>query len=116
MNHKGRVFGQNLDYFMEKRGITVKKLADELGYTENEVYRIIDARQYVDLEEKKNISKVLDVSLEELETEDSAIENPGLECRGKFSKREYKNLILDLFDAYCDIQELLSHYRNESEL
>ncbi len=31
-----------------------------------------------------------------------------LECRGEFSSEENKKKILDLFDTYCDVQEVLA--------
>lgn len=116
MNYKGRVFGQNLSFYMDKQGISPEEMAEELGYTVNEIYNIIDARQYVSMAEKKNIANILKISVDDLITENNTFDNPCLECRGNFTTLENKNLILDLFDSYCDIQQLLEHYRKESTL
>lgn len=116
MNYKGRVFGQNLSFYMDKQGISPEEMAEELGYTVNEIYNIIDARQYVSMAEKKNIANILKISVDDLITENNTFDNPCLECRGNFTTLENKNLILDLFDSYCDIQQLLEHYRKESAL
>ena len=41
--------------------------------------------------------------------EDKYYENAGcFECRGEFSSPENKKIILDLFDTYCDVQEVLA--------
>ena len=40
--------------------------------------------------------------------EDLIYENAGCyECRGEFSEPSNKKIIFDLFDTYCDIQEVL---------
>lgn len=45
--------------------------------------------------------------MDELMVEDDMISGGYIEYRGQFSERSNKDKILDIFDAYCDIQELL---------
>ena len=85
-------------------------MADRLGYSEQELCQILDARLFLTTEEKEQIAAALGVTVEALyEVQDDLIyENAGCyECRGEFSKPSNKKIIFDLFDTYCDIQEVL---------
>ena len=110
MREQSRVFGNNLQLYMKKAGIGVNEFAKKLGYSEYEVQKMMDARLIPDNGEKEEIAKMLGVSVETLykKLEDKSYEQAGcLECRGRFSPAAHKREILDLFDAYCDVQETL---------
>lgn len=110
MANKGRVFGRNMYYYMIEKKISPEELAGRLGYLVEEIRKIFDARLFVDRLEKKDIAEALGVSLEDLLDEKKIIPQDSrslIEYRGEFSKEENKEHILDLFDMYCDIQELL---------
>ena len=110
MNSQGRVFGRNLSYYMNKKGINRAALAKKMGYTEEDIQRIIDGRLFIRLSEKQAFSDELDVPLSDLtdEQKDIPLDQYGcIECRGMFSSDASRNKILDLFDAYCDIQEMI---------
>lgn len=112
MRETNRVFGNNVKYLLSQQGISVAQFGKELGYTEFEVYKIMDARLLLDNQEKDEIRAFLGLdSVEELYVarDDAKYEQAGcIECRGSFDKPENKKLILDILDLYCDVQEALA--------
>lgn len=119
MKTKNRIFGQNICVYMHKQNISAKKMAELLGYSENEVYQIIDSRLYVSLKEKIDIANALNVSIEDLNNPvaNRPLEESGyIECRGEFSNSENFSTILNLFDCYCDVQEVLFQEREEEKI
>lgn len=110
MREQSRVFGNNLRFYMNRAGMNVEELAEKLGYSEYEIQKVMDARLFLDSEEKEQVAELLGVTVAALYDvlDDRSYELAGcMECRGKFSTAEYKKEILDLFDAYCDVQETL---------
>lgn len=110
MSERSRVFGNNVRVYLNKREMEPEQLAKRLGYSEQEVRRIMDARLFLTTEEKEQIAAELGVTVETLYEvqEDLIYENAGCyECRGGFSQPSNKKIIFDLFDTYCDIQEVL---------
>ena len=109
MKNKSRVFGRNMYYYMKEKSLSVRDLADKLGYLEEEIKKIFDARLFVDRLEKQEIADALGVSLDELMNEIVIPhdERNLIEYRGEFSNEDNREYILDLFDMYCDIQEIL---------
>lgn len=65
----------------------------------------------MDREKQDRVAEILEVTLDDLHRplEDKCCESAGcFECRGEFSNPENKKIILDLFDTYCDVQEVLA--------
>lgn len=111
MSEKSRIFGNNLRVFLKSKNMQPEHLAEQLGYSAQEVRRMMDARLFLTMEEREEIANALDVTVDDLYQvqDDKTYERAGcLECRGEFSQPEHKKEILDLFDIYCDIQELLA--------
>lgn len=119
MINKNRVFGQNVYYNMMNKNSNVLYWAERLGFSEQDLRRIFDARLFLDTKEKEEIARALGVSMENLFDDNMEIphdERSLIEYRGAFSKKENKEKILDLFDMYCDIQELLIRERLKPSL
>lgn len=111
MREKSRVFGHNLRFYLNQKGMRPEQLAKKLGYSEYEIQKMMDARLFLDRQEQQQIAKALDVSLDVMyeSQKDHIYESVGcFECRGKFSTANNKKIILDLFDVYCDVQEVLA--------
>lgn len=111
MREKSRVFGYNLRFFLNQKGMQPEQLAGKLGYSEHEVQKIMDARLYLDKQEQEQVAEALNVPLDILyePQDDQLYENVGcFEYRGEFSTADNKKTIFDLFDVYCDIQEVLA--------
>ena len=103
-----RTFGENVYRLMWHNGFNPDSLATILGYKVEEVRKFFDARLFLDDEEHENIARVLNTTVENLYREvEPKPEGNYIEYRGSFSSGDNKNKILDLFDAYCDIQEIL---------
>lgn len=110
MSERSRVFGNNLRVYLKKKKMEPEQLAKRLGYSAQEVHRMMDARLFLTAEEKEQIAAELGVTVEALYEmqADRIYENAGCyECRGEFSEASNKKIIFDLFDTYCDIQEVL---------
>ena len=110
MGKDSRVFGSNLRFYLRQKEMQPQQLAERLGYSEYEIQKMMDARLFLDKQEQEQIASVLEISLDTLYEPlgDACYESAGcLECRGEFSTAENKKEILDLFDVYCDVQEVL---------
>lgn len=113
MSKVSRVFGQNLGCLIKEKKINESELAERLGYSIQDIKNIMDSRLFIPKVEKEQIAETIGVSLVDLlhEKEWGTTSNPLIECRGYFSSESSQNEILDLFDAYCDIQEMLERER-----
>lgn len=110
MREQSRVFGNNLRFYMNRAGMKAEELAEKTGYSVYEIQKVMDGRLFLEGEEKEQIAEILDISADTLYTalDDRSYELAGcMECRGRFSTAGHKKEILDLFDAYCDVQETL---------
>lgn len=111
MDRENRVFGNNMRFYSHQNGRQLTWLAEELNCSEYEVQKMMDARIFLDREEQERVAEILGVTLEVLHQplDDTSYEDVGcFECRGEFSTPENKKIILDLFDTYCDVQEVLA--------
>ena len=110
MNKQGRIIGRNIQYFMSQKGIDDETLASKLGFSKLDVARIKDARLFLSYEDLNAIADALQVSVGELVDEDLCKGERDflVGCQGEFANEENKEKILNLMDAYCDIQEMLN--------
>ena len=111
MNEKNRVFGNNVKLSIVNGGLDEKKVAEHLGYSKYDLWKIMDGRLFLDEEEKADIAEELHTTIEDLYVVRPQGEYRAagcMECRGDFSRAENKSFILDLFDIYCDVQEILA--------
>lgn len=111
MSERSRVFGNNLRVYLKKKKMEPEQLADRLGYSAQEMRRMMDARLFLTTEEREQVAAELGVTVDALyePMEDKVYENAGcFECRGEFSKPSNKKIIFDMFETYCDIQEVLA--------
>jgi hypothetical protein len=115
MIEKNRLFGNNVKFSIVSQNLNESSVAAHLGYSKYELWKIMDGRCFLDAEEKADIARELNTSVEILCTERNPEEYEGvgcIECRGNFSSKQHKKEILDLFDIYCDIQELIAETDN----
>lgn len=111
MEDKRRVFGNNLQYYLNEKKLGMEEFAESLGYSLYEIQKIIYARLFPDRQEQEQIAEALGLPVDTLyeALPDEAYERVGcFECRGRFSSAERKKEVFDLFDVYCDIQETLA--------
>ncbi len=111
MNEMNRVFGNNVKLFIYNKKLDEQVVAEHLNYSQYDLWKIMDGRLFLDDDEKQDIAKELQTTVEELYIPRSEMEyhDAGcMECRGEFSSADNKKHILDLLDVYCDIQELIA--------
>lgn len=111
MNERNRVFGNNVKFFIVNGKFNEQTVAEHLGYSKYDLWKIMDGRLFLDEDEKADIAKELKTTVEELyvpREEEQYHEVGCMECRGEFRSSENKTYILDLLDMYCDVQELIA--------
>lgn len=110
MSEKSRIFGNNLAVFLKQNNVSVEEFAKQTGYSEQEIQRIMGGRIFLFQKERREIADFLGVSIEEMfkDKGQKFYESAGcFGCIGEFSSNESKKKIFDIFDTYCDIQEIL---------
>ena len=111
MNERNRVFGNNVKFLIVNGKFNEQTVAEHLGYSKYDLWKIMDGRLFLGEDEKADIVRELQTTVEDLyvpRTEDEYHEVGCMECRGAFSSSENKTCILDLLDMYCDVQELIA--------
>lgn len=107
---KRKIFGYNLRKIIEEKKLDYKEVAESLEYEIIDFCRVLDGRCVLSYDEQQDIADYLHVSVEEL-LEQQSIENYAaagcFEFRGQFEYPENFDKIMELFDDYCDVQELL---------
>lgn len=89
MDMENRGFGNNMRFYSHRKEKRLKWLAEQLECSECEVQKMMDARIFLDREER--VAEILGVTLEVLyqPLEDRCYEEVGcFECRGEFSTPE----------------------------
>lgn len=104
-----RVLGNNITLLLTQRGITKESFANALGYSLFDVQKLCDARLFADEEDIEEIANYFKISKDVLFF-DNGEKYSGegfMDCMGKFKKPENREKILDIFDMYCDMKEVL---------
>ncbi|CCQ96471.1 Plasmid maintenance system antidote protein [[Clostridium] ultunense Esp] len=107
------IIGQNILAILNKKSLTQAALAEKLGWTRQDVNKIIHGRKNVTAQELKEISEALIVSMEELVKEDSERENtePIKLFMGQVSTKEaqmgliHAQKIMDMILFHSQVQE-----------
>lgn len=106
-----RILGNNINLLLNQRGIKYEDFAKALGYSVSDVHRLCDARLGTSTEDIKDIAQFLEVEESGLfvdKGEKAYVGDGFMHCMGEFKYIENKYKILDIFDMYCDMQELLA--------
>lgn len=115
------IIGQNILAILNKKSLTQAALAEKLGWTRQDVNKIVHRRKNVTAQELKEISDVLNVSMEELVKEDSVNENiePIKLFMGQVSTKEaqmgllHAQKIMDMVLFHSQVQENKSKLMKE---
>jgi transcriptional regulator with XRE-family HTH domain len=115
------IIGQNILAILNKKSLTQAALAEKLGWTRQDVNKIVHGRKNVTAQELKEISDVLNVSMEELVKEDSVNENiePIKLFMGQVSTKEaqmgllHAQKIMDMVLFHSQVQENKSKLMKE---
>ncbi len=115
------IIGQNILEILKKKSLTQAALAEKLGWTRQDVNKIVHGRKNITAQELKEISDVLNVSMEELVKEDSVNENiePIKLFMGQVGTKEAKmgllhaQKIMDMVLFHSQVQENKSKLMKE---
>ena len=66
MREKSRTFGNNLRFYLNQRGVAPKQFAEQVGYSEYEIQRLMDGRLFLDRQEQQQLASALGLSTEDL--------------------------------------------------
>lgn len=103
-----RIVGQNIELLMQRNGIQASMIAEQLGYSEIDVYKIMEGSLLITGSEMCEIAEVLHVDIAELEmTRDEEEYRPLLHCMGNYKNVESKDKIMDFIDLYIDLEEAM---------
>ena len=105
MNEKNRVFGNNVKLFISDKNLSEQTVAEHLGYSKYDLWKIMDGRLFLDEDEKRDIAEELQTTVEDLympRSEEKYHAAGCIECRGEFSHADTKAYILDLLDVYVN--------------
>lgn len=109
---RARVLGDNVRLLLLQHGNDKEAFAEQLGYSLLDVEKLCDARLFTTEEDVKDIASYFEVQPEYLYTrqDESIYTGDGfLDCMGQFKNPENRELILDIFDMYCDVKEALEN-------
>ncbi|TYP57458.1 helix-turn-helix domain-containing protein [Thermosediminibacter litoriperuensis] len=115
------IIGQNILEILNKKSLTQAALAERLGWTRQDVNKIIHGRKNVTAKELKEISDALNVSMEELVKEGSVKENvkPIKLFMGQVSTKEarigllHAQKIMDMILFHSQVRENKSKLMKE---
>ncbi|WP_422446730.1 helix-turn-helix domain-containing protein [Thermoanaerobacterium sp. DL9XJH110] len=115
------IIGQNILTILNKKSLTQAALAEKLGWTRQEVNKIVHGRKNVTAQELKKISDALNVSMEELVKEGAVNENiePIKLFMGQVSTKEarlgllHAQKIMDMVLFHSQVQENKSKLMKE---
>jgi transcriptional regulator with XRE-family HTH domain len=105
-----RLIGNNIQLFMHNRDISEEDIAVSLGYSQNDISRILEGRIFLSLNELQDIANYFDIDVEELFDKKSSelYEDAGcIHYIHPFKDQANLDQIMDIFDLICDIEEVL---------
>lgn len=105
-----RLFGNNCQLQMQKNNIGKSEFAEKLGYSDDEVKKLLEGKLPLFNDDIKDIAAFFNISESEMFKNygDQAYNDAGcMHCMGDFINPENKELILDIFDQYCTLEECI---------
>lgn len=115
------IIGQNILTILNKKSLTQAALAEKLGWTRQDINKIVHGRKNITAQELKDISNALNVSMEELVKESTINENiePIKLFMGQVSTKEaqlgllHAQKIMDMVLFHSQVQENKSKLMKE---
>lgn len=106
-----RIIGKNCRLLMQKQAVSEEEFAKKLGYSVLDVKKLMDGRIFTthrDIQDIASFFKVLPEFI--LKDHGKAAYNGSgfMYCMTDFSDEDNEEKILDIFDMYCDLKEMLS--------
>lgn len=105
-----RIIGNNCRLQLIQNNVSADTFADALGYSLSDVEKLCDGRLFVTEKDVADIADYFGISEDDLYRDYGQAQYTGesfMHCMGQFKREENKDLILDIFDMYCDLKEAL---------
>lgn len=100
-----RDIGNNIRWQLNVKNISRERFCKKLNYSEIELDKLLEGRLAVFSSDINDIASFFSTDKEDLVEYYPQRDN--LHCMGNFSSKENKDKILDLFDMYCNLKEIM---------
>jgi len=107
---QARTIGNNIKLLLQENRLSYKDLAKGLGFKEIEIAKICDGRLMITDQDLSEIAEFFDVEIDFLLEEKSKEEYSGnlfVHYMHTFNEEKNEQMILDIFDYYCDMKEAI---------
>lgn len=105
MANMSRTLGISIYELMQKAGIARDGFAEQMQYTEKELYDVVEGKKFLSPSEIGKIAVVLGITKAELINYHADLLIPELQYMKKFSDSDHLDFILDLLDEYVGCRE-----------
>lgn len=108
---QARTIGNNIKMLLQEKGLSYKDLAEKLGFTELEIAKICDGRLMVTDQDLYEIAETLNVDTDfllEEQPKERYCGNLFVHYMHTFNEEKNEQMILDIFDFYCDMKEAIA--------
>ena len=105
-----RIIGNNIFVLLKNTGTDVSQMANDLGYSNDDLVRILEGRTFLSMEEIKEFADFFKVDVDDLleKKTDEIYEKAGcIHYNHHFKNQANLETIMDIFDLICDIEEVL---------
>lgn len=107
MANVGRKLGINIFMLMQNFGISREELAEKLNYTYRDMCRILEGKLILPPVEIGKIAELFGKTKKELLSYETDRFIPELQYLKQFSNTDNLDKILDLFDDYVELKEVM---------
>lgn len=107
MANIGRKLGVNIFMLMQNSGISREELAEKLNYTYRDMCRILEGKLILPPVEIGKIAELFGKTRKELLSYETDRFIPELQYLKQFSNTDNLDKILDLFDDYVELKEVM---------
>lgn len=105
MANVGRKLGVNIRTCMLEANISLDSFAKHLGYSNKDVWNVIEGKVIISPIELKKIADVLKTTKKDLLNREASSLVPDLQYMKEFSNSDNLDRILDLMDEYVELRE-----------
>lgn len=108
MSNVSRKLGNNIDYYIRKNNNTLEGFAEKFGCSVRDIQSIVEGKVLLSPSMLEDIAKVLNISREDLVSNDYGNRVPELQYRKKIKNPDNLDKILDLMDEYVKCRECIN--------
>lgn len=108
MSNVSRKLGINIDYYIRKNNNTLEGFAEKVGCSVRDIQSIVEGKVLLSPNMLEDIAKALNISREDLVSNDYGNRVPELQYRKKIKNPDNLDKILDLMDEYVKCRECIS--------